>query len=124
MELLRVQTEMENLTEKKNLYNQMYEKMNSKYKKSHVFQFVQKFLPKKKTTLTPKNNSQNTKISISDVEMCEQKLKIVNQELVELERQYNEKNLIYKEVVNRAQEINDRKKSYSDQLCEFLSLIK
>ena len=71
-----------------------------------------------------RHNSQNTKISISDVEMCEQKLKIVNQELVELERQYNEKNLIYKEVVNRAQEINDRKKSYSDQLCEFLSLIK
>jgi Rab-GTPase-TBC domain len=122
MELLRVQNELEILTEKKNLYSQMYSDMQSKFKNSKISRFVTKILSKNKKSGSTKHNTE--KISEQDITMCQQKLKNVSQELLEIQKLHNEKTLNYREAISRAQEINYKKKNYSDQLCEFLNLIK
>lgn len=121
MDYLRLHNELENMTEKKNFYTQMLKEMKSKFKKTKFKRLMVNFLKKKN-----KKNSEKGKEGISkeDVEACQEKLFSIISELEILQQQYNEKAAFYHEALHRAQELNAKKASYSDQLCEFLKIIK
>ena len=128
MEYLRVKHEMEILTEKQKLYVRIYNEMQNEYKRFKFPGFLTKLIPKK-----GKKNSGNVdidkivitkNISKNDLKLCEVKLAKVNQELVDLQRQFNEKANSYSEAYVRAQEIKEKKRIYSEQLCDFLSIYR
>lgn len=120
MEFLRIKHEMEVLIEKKNLYNRNYQEMKNEYKKSKFPRFLMKLMGNKKK-LNPQSGFVNKNISIQDIKMCEDKLFKVTQELFDLQKQYRDKSKTYVEVSIRAQEIKEKKKIYSEQLCDFLN---
>ena len=127
MEMLKFKKEMESLIERRNLYKKMQNDMKSKYKKSRFSNFVKKFKLRKSKSienLSEKTADTSDNLSKEDIIMCEHKLRIFDQELEDLQKQYNEKLQIYNEALVRAQEINDKKQIYSNQLCGFLHLIK
>lgn len=125
MEFLRVKHEMEILIERKNLYSRIYQEIQKEYKRFKFPGFLTKLIPKKKKSLGVLELEKIVpagKISKKDVLMCEEKLKKVNQELNDLQKQYNDKANLYREVFVRAQEIKEKKRIYSQQLCDFINI--
>ena len=70
------------------------------------------------------NDSIEKIISKDDIESCEKKLKDLELLELELKAQCQEKKQLYKDALSKAYDLNDRKKKYSGQLCDFLNLIK
>ena len=127
MDFLRVHHEVEILTEKKNLYSRIYNEIQNEYKRFKLPGFLSKLIPKKKKSLGVVEFSQMVvceNISKKDVKMSEEKLEKITQELNELQRQYLTKANIYNDMFIRAQEINEKKRIYSEQLCNFLSIYR
>jgi ecotropic viral integration site 5 protein len=123
MEYYRVHSEMESLTEKQQLYCEMLKTLQKKFKKSKVTRFLKKIIQKKKAQ-NKGSNAVEKLISQEDIETCKLKLEKIEKELEVLNIQYNEKTTIYKEALIKGKELNEKKKSYSAQLCDFLVLIK
>lgn len=123
MDYLRVKHDMENLLEKKSFYLRNYTEIQNEYKKIKFPGFLMKLIPGiKKKSVSQSEVSKFIGISKKDVKMCEEKLGKVEKELVELQKQYHEKASMYRDVFIRSQEIRERKKIYSEQLCDFINI--
>lgn len=123
MDYLRVKHDMENLLEKKNLYLRNFTEIQNEYKKVKFPGFLMKLIPgMKKKSVSDSEVRKIMGISKKDVKMCQEKLKKVDQELVELQKQYNQKASMYRDVFIRSQEIREKKKIYSEQLCDFINI--
>ncbi|CAG9311469.1 unnamed protein product [Blepharisma stoltei] len=123
MELLHVQKEIESLAEKKRNYFRILKDMETKFKQSKSF--FKKLVPgKMKKILSSKtgNKLNITEIKQEDIADCQQKLNYIEQELKELYMQQKEKYSIYRDAQTRVEELKEKKQSYSEQLCEFISL--
>jgi hypothetical protein len=124
MEYAQVSSELENLQEKKQFYMKMLKEMQEKYRKNLFPRIFKKFIKKKSIMSGEAQINDDRIITREDIEACEEKLKVLEIDESELKSQYMEKKLIYKDALSKAYDLNDRKKRYSIQLCDFLNLIK
>lgn len=122
MEYQQTSNDLEALLEKKDFYMKMLKEMQEKYRKNLFPRFIKNFIRKK--SLIRESNTEEKVITREDIEACEEKLKMLENEENELKSQCQEKKQVYKDALTRAYDLNDRKKKYSGQLCEFLHLIK
>lgn len=124
MDYLRVKHDLEILLEKQKLYMRHYQEIQNEYKRLKFPGFLFKLIPKmkKKSSSASEVRDLVRNISKKDVKMCEEKLQKINQELEELQKQYNQKACLYRDVFIRSQEIRERKKIYSEQLCDFINI--
>ena len=123
MEYSQISNELENLLEKKQFYTKMLKEMQEKYKKNLFTRFLKRFI-RKKSIQSDSQSYDEKVITREDIEACSEKLKTLEDDEAELRGHFNEKKLIYKDALAKAYDLNDRKKKYSGQLCDFLQLIK
>jgi hypothetical protein len=102
----------------------MLKEMQEKYRKNLFPRIFKKFIKKKSIMSGEAQINDDRIITREDIEACEEKLKVLEIDESELKSQYMEKKLIYKDALSKAYDLNDRKKRYSIQLCDFLNLIK
>jgi hypothetical protein len=123
MDFLRVRHDLEILAEKQKLYLRNFQEIQNEYKKIKFPGFFMKLLPKiNKKSVSAGEVRKFVSISEIDVKMCEEKLLKVNLEMQDLQKQYKEKACLYRDVFIRSQEIRERKKIYSEQLCDFINI--
>ena len=101
----------------------MLKEMQEKYKKNLFTRFLKRFI-RKKSIQSDSQSYDEKVITREDIEACSEKLKTLEDDEAELRGHFNEKKLIYKDALAKAYDLNDRKKKYSGQLCDFLQLIK
>lgn len=123
MEYQQTANDLEALVEKKNFYLKMLKEMQEKYRKNLFPRFIQKFIRKKSLANGEASNEEKV-ITREDIEACEEKVKMLESEELELRTQCQEKRQVYKDALAKAYDLNDKKKKYSGQLCDFLHLIK
>ena len=141
MEVQHIENEIENLCEKKGIYVRTLKDMEKKYKKSkrRAKNLLTKLLPSRHKNLNvvglpqalpeisvkceagqPENPSDC--IREEDIVKCKDKLAKIEEELKLLQTMYKDKHSAYLESKNRVEEMKLKKKCYSEQLADFITM--